>query len=128
MTRRNFAQTTALTSIGVMVAGNISGEEADKKGVGPVLGHIDENRILSFVRAPREGRIELMVTDGDGQEVARLHGIAETENDLCVRFEVSDLEPDTAYTGNFLDSKGKPLFEGAVFSARTPKKQGTLSA
>ena len=122
MTRRSFARTTALTSIGVMAAGNIFGQGADKKGIGPVLGHIDENRIFTFVRAPREGKIELIVTGGDSQEVARLYGIAETENDLCVQFEVSDLEPDTVYTGNFLDSKGKPLFEGAVFSARTPAK------
>ncbi|MDB4669851.1 hypothetical protein OAF33_02280, partial [bacterium] len=122
MTRRNFARTTALTSIGVMAAGNILGEEADKKGVGPVLGHIDENRIFTFVRAPREGGIELIVTSGDSQEAARLHGVAETENDLCVQFEVSGLMPDTAYTGKFLDSKGKLLFEGAVFSSRTPPK------
>lgn len=120
--RRKFVATAAATSIASLPGANLSGQAEGENAevIGPVLGHIDENRIFTFIRAPREGEVTLVVSDESNREVARLHGTAEWQNDLCVQFAITNLKPDSIYRGSFLNDKAQPLFAGAVFSARTP--------
>ncbi len=93
--------------------------------VGPVLGHIDENRLFCFIRPSHEGGVRLKVTDTtSGKVVATLRAQAKVENDLCTRFEVKGLTPDRAYRGEFFNETGHPLFAGAEFRARTPAAPG----
>src|SRR5688500_13920852 len=74
--------------------------------VGPVLGHIDESRIFCFVRPATPGMVTLVVKDSSGREVSRQSADADIKNDLCVHFQIKNLEPGTLYIGEFYRADG----------------------
>lgn len=87
--------------------------------IGPVLGHIDSRRIHGFIRPQRAGGVRLIVRDAAGKEVAQREIVADPAHDLCARFELAGLEPDSVYSGEFLDADGAALFPASRFETRT---------
>jgi alkaline phosphatase D len=87
--------------------------------IGPVLGHIDEQRIFCFVRPHTSGKVTLSVKDQSNKEVARLTVEALPENDLCAHFAVTGLKPGTRYRGEFFNEAETTLFEGCRFDTVT---------
>ncbi|MES2924684.1 MAG: alkaline phosphatase D family protein [Verrucomicrobiota bacterium] len=87
--------------------------------VGPVLGHIDESRIFCFIRPAQAGKVTLVLKDASGREVSRQSADADPKDDLCVHFQIQNLNPDSRYTGDFFGADGKPLFERARFETKS---------
>lgn len=122
-TRRQFLKASAavLAMPAVMPLAGAQEQTAGQAGtVGPVLGHVDHERICCFARALDTGPVELILKDSEGTVVARQTVAATPKNDLCVRFDVEGVRPGTAYTGELVGPESQPLFEGSRFAVRTP--------
>src|SRR6478752_9380501 len=122
--RRQFL-TTSLGILSLPALLELAAAASEKKVVlvpetiGPVLGHIDEQRIFCFVRPNAPGKVTLSVKDQSSKEVARITVEALPENDLCAHFAVSGLKPGTRYRGEFFNEAGTTLFEGCRFDTVT---------
>ncbi|MDP6539519.1 MAG: alkaline phosphatase D family protein [Planctomycetota bacterium] len=64
---------------------------------GPFLGHTDIDRGTVWARASAPGEFRLSVADAKGASKS-LAATASEVNDLCLRWDVTGLEPDSAYT------------------------------
>lgn len=80
--------------------------------VGPMLGHVDHQVAVLWMRPAAAGRYTLRFL-GDGAPPPQ-DGEARPEHDLCVRYVVDDLAPDTEY--RYTIHRGDELLVGGPSS------------
>ncbi len=104
---------TGITSWGV--------EPAEDGSVGPLLGHVGTDSAQVWYRAGAPGTYLLGVQQVGVREQPRAYSAEATpEHDLCVVWNVDDLEPDTAYR-YFVATEDETILAGdASFVIRTP--------
>jgi len=77
--------------------------------LGPYLGHVGPREATIFLRATGDAyapeRIPIAVVDGDGRSVRQIEIARRPEQDMTLRWDVSGLEPDTAYAFALLDAR-----------------------
>lgn len=73
--------------------------------LGPILGHSDETSALVWMRAAAAGEFTLEVTPEEGGKTVSLMKSASELDDLCVHWQVSDLQPDTSYRYRILQAE-----------------------
>lgn len=65
--------------------------------IGPMVGHVDHERAVVWLRPIREGTYELRLLGPTASPIGKVEARAMPEHDLCVRFEVVGLAADTEY-------------------------------
>lgn len=88
--------------------------------IGPVLGHIDHEQAIIWIRGNRAGTYSLTFwKEGqDRKDGSRLQQAAAPESDLCVKWRITGLKPGTKYLYTFSISQS-PMFDNRSFSFKT---------
>jgi len=66
--------------------------------IGPALGHVDHQQAIIWMRGNRNGTYRVAVRSQNGKTTKTLAAQASDENDYCVKFHLTGLEPNTVYT------------------------------
>lgn len=100
--------------------------------VGPVLGHIDAHQALMTYRSADEGTLTMQVAEArnghpDWAKARLATATSKHENDYCVSWRITDLQPDTAYRYRVV--RGDDVIaEGATFKTAPPPDAQTIVA
>ncbi|MCC6682571.1 MAG: alkaline phosphatase D family protein [Phycisphaeraceae bacterium] len=88
--------------------------------LGPMLGHIDHEQAIVWVRPAEHGRYTLVVRQSDQQEAhaRRIHENAEAAGDGCIHWRLNELTPDTEYQYR-IERDGQAQLDGRTFTFRT---------
>ena len=92
LNRRTFGATIA-TGLAATAVNADSGEEA----VGPMIGHVSESSAILWFRPSDPGRYELRVTEQHSENTIVNTTESRSDDDRCVKWEISDLKPATQY-------------------------------
>lgn len=118
LTRREFA---AAAGAGLLVHPLLARAQAPASPTptGPMVGHVSDHEAHFWCRPSKAGRYELVVLR-EGREVQRQTATALPENDLCVNWRVTELDPGVSYDYAVLDETGKAITDGAELGFATP--------
>ncbi|NLT70210.1 MAG: alkaline phosphatase family protein [Verrucomicrobiaceae bacterium] len=77
--------------------------------LGPILGHSSETSAMVWLRAPVPGEWTLEVTPEAGGKAIRMKQAATEKDDLCLHWQVTDLQPGSIYRYRILREDGTEI-------------------
>ncbi|WP_166824474.1 alkaline phosphatase D family protein [Thalassoroseus pseudoceratinae] len=84
-----------------------------RQPVGPMVGHVNTTTAKLWFRPTEPGSYQLSVLQGaDGQSIQKIVSTASAENDLCLTWNIPNLQPDTRYEYR-ISSSSTTIVEGA---------------
>lgn len=99
--RRSFYGLASIAILTSFVLAHATSSHAEhptaKQATGPLLGHVDAHQAYVWYRPVATGPLTLQVTDPRSGSVRRFAEEAKPENDLCVTWQVTGLEPASRY-------------------------------
>jgi alkaline phosphatase D len=97
------------------------GESANPGFLGPILGHGDETSVMVWMRAASGGEFVLEVIPEAGGSPRRFPGMAAAENDFCIHWRATGLEPGTLYRYRVLRDGSEVAADSGQVFATAPK-------
>jgi alkaline phosphatase D len=118
ISRRTFGASMAT---GIVTASTASAKTAAEAPVGPMVGHVSSNQAMLWFRPSEVGTYSLTVRDTSGAQVTQATSQALADNDRCVTWEISGLEPATRYRYE-IQFNGKKIVGGDdyIFNTAPP--------
>ena len=92
----------AATPLLTAALANAATPNDDRKSVGPYLGHVDHKTAIIWFRAQARGEYVAKIEDTKTGQVRTLKAIARDQNDFCVTWRFTKLEPDREYKYSIL--------------------------
>ena len=123
MNRRTFSASVAT---GIVTATTVAAKTAAEAPVGPLIGHVSSSQAILWYRPGEVGTYSLTVRNASGALVTQAKSQAMADNDRCVTWEISDLDPATQYRYE-IQSKGKTIVGGDDYSFKTAPSDDSQS-
>lgn len=95
----------ALTTVSLLAHPTLAAHDAPLETVGPMVGHVGPTNANIWFRGSEESEYSLVVGRG-GKDIWKLKAAANAENDLCVKWRVTGLQPATEYYYAIVDVRG----------------------
>lgn len=89
--------------------------------LGPILGHADETSATVWMRVPEGGALVLEVTPESGGDPQKLKQPAAQENDHCIHWRVTGLQPGSRYRYRVLQGEKVVAGDAAQILSTAPK-------